>query len=376
MIAILIAHTAYSPNIVDNVLKKNKHFEGDHVYICGRWDADSDYIRKLLANGKSGIPIGRKHMFCHTSVQAICYCIGTVFGLRWGPGINIPSGLFMECCQFCGLKLQLLPLYILVIAGFHLSRSVCKDETLFGILACLLCLISKRANPLLKANICLQTPFRNEDTAGCSHEEIDPAELAERVQGNSESTRPKELCTGWRIICVVIRHSQSDWKGHKSMRRSALDEQEQHDDMFDAFILQSDEDPSDEEDASRDYRLPVECPCHCLHQNFFGGNKHLATVWAAVQTELLTYRRIQEGDMWMSANINMETLLESLVRGTEPAIGLVQMDMMRSFCEAGQFFDAVPECPIADDAIAYYFSNLEDWTRLSFIKCPDDRFDT
>lgn len=340
MIAILKAHTSCLPSVVDVALKKEKRFEGEEVDICGRWDADSDCVRTLLANGNSHIPFEWKHMFCHTSVQTICHCIGTVFDPDWNPDINAPSGLFVRRCLHCGLKLQLLPLHTLVLVGLHLSCSGCKNETLFGILSCLLCLLSNGANPLLKANISVQALLGSEDIEHCTHEEVDPAELAEKVPTGLTPTWSREIGTCWQVICNVIRRSQAEWKDRPSKRRAASDQE---------------------------HYLPTDCPPDDFRRNFFGGDRSLASLWAAVQTELLTYRRLEEGDECISPNFNMYTLNEGLISRGMVDIALVQNKMMKPFCGCGQFPEAVPACPIVDDAAAYYFSNLDDWNRTTFI---------
>lgn len=124
--------------------------------------------------------------------------------------IDTPSGLFMRRCSHCGLKLQLLSLHTLVLVGLHLSRSGCKNKTLFDILACLLCLLSYGANPTLTANISLQALLGNEEVDECSHQELDPAEPAEKVLTSLKTMLSQELSIGWQVICNVIRRSQSD----------------------------------------------------------------------------------------------------------------------------------------------------------------------
>lgn len=369
MIAILKAHTSCLPSVVDVIFKKEKRFEGEDVDICGRWDADSDCIRTLLANGTSAIPFEWKHMFCHTSVQTVCHCIEAVFGPGWSPDINTPSGLFVRRCLHCGLKLQLLPLHTLVLIGLHLSRSGCKNETLFGILACLLCLLSNGANPTLKANISVRALLGNEEVNECSHEELDPAELAEKVPASLKSMWSRELSTGWQVICNVLRDSQAEWKVRPSRRRSTSKERER-DDQFNMFIRYSEDEMSTDEDASHELHLPAECPYDQDHYNYFGGNKVLASLWAAVQTELLTYRRLKEGDEWISQNFNMHTLNEGLISSGMVDIALVQEEMMKPFCGCGIFSEAASACPILDNAVAYYFSNLDDWNRTTFIDMP------
>ena len=128
---------------MDSAFQKEKRFEGEDVDICGRWDADSDCVRKLLAEGTSRIPFKWKHLFCHTSAQALCHCIGIIYGPCWGPDINFQSGLYVRRCLHCGLKMELKPLHALVLTGLRLCLSGCKDETLFGLLAVLLFCISR-----------------------------------------------------------------------------------------------------------------------------------------------------------------------------------------------------------------------------------------
>jgi hypothetical protein len=385
MISILKAHTPCLPGIVDEAFKKEKHFAGEFVDICGRWDADSDYVRQLLANGLSAIPFEWKHMFCHTSVQTICHCIGSIFGPSWAPDINAPSGLFLRRCSPCGLKLQLLPLHTLVLIAFHLARSGCKGETLFGILACLLCLISNGVNPLLKVPVSLRALMGSEQADECSHEELDPAELAEKVPANVISTWPKQAMTGWQVFCHVIRDCQEEWKREPPRQRSASVDWEGRLGLEDPIFggeddeMNIDEGNVDDEMAVddksiTDLLLPVYCDKSIEHKNFFGTNKNLAILWAAVQTELLTYRRLAEEDAWISENFDMDVLLENLKNRSEIDIRLVAKQMMKPFCGCGKFGDAADDVAVCvEEACAYYFSNLEDWGRTTFIESQSER---
>ncbi len=362
MITILKSHTSCLPDIVD-VIFRDRRFEGEEVNICGRWDADSDCIRTLLANDNSGIPFEWKHMFCHTSAQTICHCIGAVFGPRWGPDINTPSGLFVRRCSQCRLELKLLPLHTLILIGFHLSRSGCEKENLFGVLACLLCLLSNGANPVLNANISVQALLGNEEDNECNHEELDPAELAEKVTASLRAKWSRTLSTGWQVICNVLGRSQALWKAKTSQRRPTSMQSE---------LDFSEDEMSTDEEAKHGAHLPANCPDNLYHDNFFGSNKVLASLWAAVQTELLTHRRLKEGDEWISQNFNMQTLNEG--RG-KVDIALVQKDMMKPFCDCGRFPGAAPACPVANDAAAYHFSNMDDRTQSTHIAIPYVRED-
>lgn len=375
MVAILKAHTSCKPNVADAIFTKEKRFEGEDVDICGRWDSDSDCIRTLLANGDARIPFEWKHAFCHTSMQTICHCIGTLFGPAHGPDINTPSGLFIRRCSKCGLKLQPLPLHTLLIVGLHLCLSGCKGETLFGILACLLSLLSNGANPLLKANISVQALLSNDESTECCHRKLDPLELLEKIPARLASYWSKEIRIAWQIIHSSLKYSQAVWTGKSPRRQPAPDYWPP--DEIDSFINYSGGEMEDQELESRDPLLPTSCSCMDYDElNFFGESKVLATLWTAVQTELLTYRRLKEESSWLSKNFDMETFNEGLYNGGKVSITLVTQNMMRKFCECGKFLEARPACALVEDASAYYFSNLEDWSRTTFITTPEDRWDT
>jgi len=374
MMAILKAHTSCSPSVVDDAFKKETRFAGEEVDICGRWDADSSCIRALLASGIPNIPFEWKHMFCHTSVQAICHCIGELFGPRWGPDINTPSGIFVKRCpnETCGLKLQLMPLHTLVVTAVHLASQGSNGETLFGILACLLCLLRHGANPLLTAPVSLDSLLGSGDGFECSHEELDALELAQKVPDHLICRWSREVNTGWQLFCHVLKLSQAEWQPKRPRREEStasdfhneFGEFIENRDSEDAIVI----DDADTEDEDRQPSFPPKCKdgSDC----FFGNSWDLSTLWAAVQTEFLTYRRLGEEDAWISSNFNMESLLESLTSGNELSINLVQEDMMKDYCACGAFKDADETCPVIENVSKYYFSNLEDWYRSTFLEIP------
>jgi hypothetical protein len=407
MIAILNAHTSCTPVMVDEAFKKERRFAGEEVDICGRWDADSNCIRQLYATGSPTIPQNWKHMFCHTSAQAITHCIGTLFSPHWGPDINTPSGLFLKRClnETCGLKLQLMPLHTLVVTAVYLAQLGSDGENLFGMVACLLCLLGKGANPLLKADVSLNALLNTDDSQHCSHSELDPLELAQKVPWGLISKWSQERITGWKIFCTILKLSQNEWNPPPRPERPASASKTSDDDfqsIYGAFVEDVDEnmamameigveDGNNEEnedwgedmdedydgDSDKNEGIPAYCWIHDdtpYQQNFFGKNKSLATLWAAVQTELLTYRRIAEGDPWISANFDMQSVLESLEKGKELAIRLVSESMMKPFCSCGIFRDSDdPACLRVEEASAYYFSNLEDWSRTTYLYAFPDR---
>ncbi|KAM0799060.1 hypothetical protein BDR22DRAFT_881333 [Usnea florida] len=339
MIVILKAHTSCLPSVVDVVFKKENRFEGEDVDVCGRWDADSDCVRQLLANGIATIPLEWKHMFCHTSIKSICDCIGRIDVLCGGYELfNTPSGLFLRHCVHCGLKLQLLPLHTLVLVGFHLSRSGFENENLFGILACLLCLLRYGANPFLKANISVKALLDDDQGDDCTHEELSPAELVEKLSSVLKMTWSKEIGTGWEIICNILRRSQAARNANLPEGCSTSSENEM-----------STDEPS--------------CPHY--PGSHLEVDRTLASLWAAVQTELLTYRRLKKGYEWTSPNFNMHTLKEGLIERGEVDIALLRNKMMKPFCKCGQFAGEI--VLNSEDVSAYYFSNMDDWNRTTFI---------
>jgi len=429
MITILRSHTSCSANMVDEAFTKNHRFAGEEVDICGRWDADSDCVRHLLANGNPAIPFEWKHMFCHTSAQAICHCIAAVFGPHWGPEINSPSGLFTQRCSNpdCGEKLILYPLHTLVLTAIHLSESGCKGENLFGILACLLCLLSNGANPLLKAQISSEALLGRQLTENCTHKELDPAELTNQVPESVTSKWSPTVQTGWRIFCYVLRDSQAEWRPKPAREEHDAEMMESMGELYsmhpadipilpyiygmdgvdlyddigmaeapfsynpewnasndrqntnDTEVRDAEEERSSDveevegnDDRSQVEGLPAKCDIEEWHRNYFGSNSRLATLWAAVQTELVTYRRLREGDSWISPYFDMQALLRDLEdpEGADISIDLVRRRMMKEFCDCGIFFEADDYADVRmEEVSSHYFSNLEqcEWTRRKYI---------
>jgi hypothetical protein len=292
MIGILKSHTSCPPSTVDDQLKKDKRFVGEELDVCGRWDADSPCIRKLLAEGKLTIPLDWKHMFCHTSTQAVCHSIGTVFGTRFAPDINTPSGLFLKRCH-CGRQLQLRPLHSLVMIAFHLAQSGRPGENLFGILACLVCLLVNGMDPLLKAHVSINALMGRDNVNGCSHSNLDPAQLAEQIPEDLMSEWTDEVRLGWSVFCRVLAFAQEERRrgpnlGQGDKRRHGFDN------PWDFFIdrdLEDENESMSEDNFDEEEDEEVWCQHHKTHGNFYDGSKEIGVLWAAIQTELLTYRK-------------------------------------------------------------------------------------
>lgn len=415
MISILKSHTSCVPEMVDEAFKKEHRFAGEEVDICGRWDADSDCIRQLQANGSPTIPRHWKHMFCHTSAQTILHCLSTLFGPHWAPDINTPSGIFLKRCQneTCGLKMQLKPLHTLVVTAVHLAQYGSEGETLFGIIACLLCLLSRGANPLHKADISVRALLAEDYGQDCSHSELDPLELAQRVPEDLISRWPQERRTGWSILCHVLQHSQKEWRPQSDPNSVVYSPTNGFQTMYSDFIavgsgddtqhrvleasensdlsMESDDEDSEDEENEEDEEdeesghehengkdLPAYCPMKCdeepWHKNYFRKNDYLSTLWAAIQTELLTYRRLKEGDPWISENFNMESVVQSLETGSRLSIGLISKNLMKPFCRCGIFHSTSDvACVRREEACSEFLSNMEDWKKTTFLGDYQDR---
>ncbi|KAK6829647.1 hypothetical protein PG987_010231 [Apiospora arundinis] len=298
MMNILKAHTSCLPETVDQEFRGLRQFVGAEVDPCGRWDADAPCIRNSNASSPDLIPQSWKHMFCHTSVQAVCHSITDIFEAAGAPDIATPSGLFVKSCGHCGDRLQPLPLHTLVLTTFHLAQNGCEGETLFGALACL---------ALIGAD----------DGERCTHQGLNPLQLARYVPQDISMTWTKEVQLGWDVFLAVLQLAQQD-----------VYEDEEY----------ADEDINENSGPSLD-------PGRCEHDKIIS----VGALWASIQTEFLTYRRLKEGDPWISENFSMISIIEDLRDGRNfTSLPLIDRKMMKSYCECGIFDESFIDefCPL------------------------------
>ncbi|KAK5635682.1 hypothetical protein RRF57_011394 [Xylaria bambusicola] len=208
MLTVLKAHTSCTPNMADERLKTTTRFAGEDLDICGRWDADSPCLRALKAHGQPKIPFQWKHMFCHTSVQAVCHSIDQLFSAFHSPDINTPSGLFVKSCFTCGERLMPGPLHTLVLTAFNLAQHRCEGENLFGMVACLVCLLVNGADPLEKANLSVNLLLQIDDQQECTHARLDPLELGAKVPLAAWNSWSEETKLGWDCFMAVLGFAQ------------------------------------------------------------------------------------------------------------------------------------------------------------------------
>ena len=352
MVTILKSHSSVTPGVVDDALRSEKRFIAEDIDICGRWDADSDCIRARLAGGKSTIPFSWKHKFCHTSAQSICHSITTLLKFLPSATTRSPSGLFIKHCLNCGLKMQLQPVHTLVMTAFHLVISGCEDEDLFGILACLLSLVARGVDASLTADLSLMLLLGREVPSNvCSHKEISPADLARSIASYFPVPPPPKADVGWRLFCHILRQCEQI-KSEEWIRRRY-------------YLCHQDSILNDDGDCKYE-RVEFLMQHSYFHRHRFGENRILAIIWASVQAELATYRRLREGESWLSENINLEIILQSLELGLEPAIGLVEDRLIKPFCLCGQFCCDDTNRPTVQEISRRYFANLDVWGRATY----------
>lgn len=364
--SILRSHSSVSPLILGtNFSASDLQFEGVDVDICGRWDADSPLVRQLHANGETTIPHEWKHVFCHTSAQAVCHCLTAIFMELWTPKINTPSGLFQKRCQSCGLELKLGPLHSFVVVCFHLARGCRPGETLFGMLACLVCLLTLGADPSLSVEVSLPAILGLGETEECQHQPLNAAELASSVPSAVVNAWTHEVKLGWEAIKEVLNHCVEEGQTR----------------TFNTT------DDSESNERSNDLKSDSESCPHEVH-TWVGqeevkyvkcGDERLGTLWAAIQVELLTYRRLQVGDSWLSSMFDMQGVIEGLRARDESTVMRLLANWgehsFQSFSVCGLFSNVEhPGCARREEACATYFANLDDWKRTTFI--PSRLFDS
>ncbi|RSM18459.1 hypothetical protein CDV31_002784 [Fusarium ambrosium] len=354
MINILRSHTSMKPGEVCRGFAKQNRFPGEEVDICGRWDADSRCIRQLYASGRCTIPFEWKHPYCHTSVQAVCH---SIIALCWSDDaidINIPSGLFSKSCGCCRKDLKLSPLHTLVMVAFYLGDRGASGETMFGAIATLSCMLASWADPARPADISVSELFGAGTDTGerCTHSPITPSGLASSVPDKTLESWPHERQQGWRAFVAVLDFASP--REDSSSSSSAEGE--------DSDSSSSEE--SGDSDTSSEYTTFQD--------------EGLAILWAASQTEMLTYRRIKTTDPWISGRFCIKQLLKGLDGGLGPAnIPLYNDGLMSLGFNKNGWFEGSSDMfrPTAQDVCASYFMNLEDWDRTTFIDSAQTTLD-
>jgi hypothetical protein len=375
MVNILRSHTTVTPEQVNPHFNPPHRFPGEEKDICGRWDADSPEIRALFRHGYARVPTRWKHAFCHSSAQAICHSILVVIGSPVSPPVDALSGLFIRRCTEpdCGQELKLGPLHVAVAVAFYLAHRGMEGETLFGALAIIVCLRCLGADTSLKIEVSVPALLGQAEPGGCSHHPMSAYELMQAVPQEIISTWTPECQEGWACISQVLLLSDSPTQDGPS----------EDDDTFDNGDDLMDDDTFDDGDTSMgDHDTPENGGCHWhseidvdLHDEWLRlpcGSSKLGLLWATIQVELLTYRRITLGDPWVSKNFSMAALgawLEG--KASEFHTPLTTENRIKEHTCCGWFpWAADFVIPIAEEVCTEHFMNMEDYGRASFIPRP------
>ncbi|KAL5590278.1 hypothetical protein FOBRF1_013835 [Fusarium oxysporum] len=367
VVAVLRSHTSIQPGAVSYGFHSPNRFPGEENDICGRWDAETPTVRELFRQGYARIPTRWKHPFCHTAVQAVCHSIVAIFASPASPNINAQSGLFVRRCTACGLELKLGPLHTLVVAAFYLAQLGMPGETLFGALAMMVCLISLGADVSIKANISVEEILRSSDAGQCRHTLLSPLDLIKAVPGDVIEAWSESCRTGWGCLIqvLVLAMSEQDQKRSGRSQRSASP-------LGDTWP----DTPGSSSSESSDLDLCFLEFQEGIHDNWLKlpcNGPRIGLLWASIQTEFLTYRRIREGDPWISENLSMKALKTWLEGGDIKLLTpLVQNRMFKMHTRCG-WFDGASDflCPTAEEVCTEYFMNMDIYSRTSYIWQPD-----
>lgn len=375
MISILRSHTNVSPEHVSRSFNPPNRFPGEEKDICGRWDADSPVLRALYQGGYARVPTKWKHGFCHTSVQAVCHSIVGVYGSPVSPKINALSGLFIRRCNNCGQELKLGPLHTLVVVAFYLAHQGMPEETMFGPLAILVCLLSLGADASLSAMMSVEDILGTAHPGTCHHKPMTACDLMEAVPSPIIHTWSADCQTGWFCILQVFRV-------HKRDREVEL-QRTSHVPFPWGSIYDSD---SDSDMGLEEHHNTLASTGECALENLLydelnlkihdewlkwpRGTPKLSLLWATIQVEFLTYRRIQAGDPWVSDKFSMAALRNWLEgRSLTFCTPLVDEDLVcqHSTC-CGWFLQFVEfASPTAEDVCTRHFTNMNIDSRATYL---------
>lgn len=359
MVSVLRSHTQINPRLMSRSFGADGHFPGEERDICGRWDADTPALRERQAQGHTRIPGKWKHPFCHTSSQAICHSLIMIYISDAPPPINALSGLFLRQCTRCGTEFRFPPLHLLVKCALHLCQDGRSGETLFGVLAVAVCLLTMGADPSVKVKILLEGFEGFEDFDGfeevvevsedqeCCHSELSAAGLMSALQDKVTANWSDTLKTGWTCL-------------HETL----------------AYAERLSHDTNAGSDSASITGMPANaCSLHTYRPSCYkwlerpASEQRIGTLWAMIQVELLTYRRVLPGDSWVSGKFPIKEVTAWLKNLSDKAtMPLLANEMMRPYAPCGRFEKANDyDFPIASEACTTHFRNFDISDRTSFI---------
>ncbi|CAJ0554925.1 Ff.00g134380.m01.CDS01 [Fusarium sp. VM40] len=366
LVSILRSHSSVRPDVVNHDFGVLSRFPGEEKDTCGRWDADSPEVRELFSKGYARIPTSWKHPFCHSAVQTVCHALMIIFGSRLSPNINSLSGLFLRRCTECGIELRLGPVHTLIVTAFFLGQSGMAGETLFGPMAILVGLISFGADVTLRAHVSIEEiigiPI---DMGQCHHTSLSAAELIQTVPARVIQNWSDDCQVGWSCLHQVILQAEDVERDFDINTNTNTRWEEMSETGSSCGSQGSGCGPQCElahEDLSK-----IQCT-----------GPTIGLTWAAIQAELLTYRRVGETDPWISNNFPMRALdawLKREVSMFESPLVCDQILKAHSLC--GWFLSEKSAVrrygnwdmvwPMAENVCRKRFDTMDDYKRSSFV---------
>ncbi|CAG1999185.1 unnamed protein product [Fusarium graminearum] len=353
-ISILRSHTSVQPEMVSDEFRALSRFPGEEKDICGRWDADSPEVRGLFAQGYARIPTRWKHPFCHSAIQAVCHCAMSIFGPLTHADINCKSGLFVRRCTECGMELKLGPLHALVSTAFFLGQFGMPGETLFGPLAILVCLINMNVDVNMRMNISLEEILRTSEPGQCRHRSMTAADMMMCVPASVVHNWTNACQVGWDCLLHTLRLAES----------SDTENSYRHDRDSPECELSARETDGESQSSV--------CEFQGLHDDeiFKCTHKMIGILWATIQAEFLTYRRLTVHDLWISEKFHM-VALQAWLKGETQGFNtpLVVQGMMKTYSRCGWFLDRYNlwAFATASDVCKEWFANLDNYGRTTFV---------
>jgi hypothetical protein len=370
-ITILRNHTSMSPGMIDQAFREENRVPGEEVDICGRWDADSECYRELLARGETRVPLDWKHNFCHSSVQTVCHLFRRPpFGLMM---VFEKSGLFERLCGSCGERLKLPPLHALVVVCYYLLTFGLEGEDLFGAVTCLLAFLRDFIKLDMTADVSIPLLLDLDPGTGCSHKRVTAATLADLLPIQMESGLSSDAVLGWRVFCQIIR-----------LAESVLEEEAEEDGNINNTTVSDfvESNISNLETYAFDFNFEMEVDngeqgsfpgyvscegarCGALAEfldgltSGFAESNILGHLWAAVQAELLHYRRLNDEEPVTSREFDMGSILTAIEEGQKPIMPLFTNDMVKPYCIHGEF--GTDEQPRAEHVIKRHEDMVDMW---------------
>ncbi|OHE95975.1 hypothetical protein CORC01_08668 [Colletotrichum orchidophilum] len=291
----------------------------------------------------------------HSFSPAVCHSMMAIFLPPSRPNINAFSGLFRRRCTNCGLEMKLGPLHTLVVVAFHLAENGKSGETLFGALACLVCLLVLGADASQAADLSVLAIFSSPDEEECRHRRVTAMELAEQVPEEFSDGWKPSCKLGWRCLLLILRHATTSPQQEKPFVKFS--------NRTNLCCFPFDDTKSDEWDDL--------CPMFEEHESVKlpRVNRNLGDLWATIQTEILTYRKITSIDPSISDHFQLSSLLRWLEQETESfETPLLTDGMINTHTPCGWFgADDTLITVVAGDMCSRYFMNLDIWSRASFV---------